>query len=161
MKEKLKNKKGLLHQSPLKRFLSSRSPFGGLSVRGSLILGALISGFVLVVSLLGFYFFSHSYWLLWFSVASFIGVSWTVWIEFAPRTMKERLECKAFSGIRFKGGIGAAFNLIVLFFVVWYFKGSLPFAPEDNIKVIGLLVLMMMFYPLTVWASGKRTFPAV
>ena len=158
MKDEQNHNERLLQASALKRFLSRRSPFAGLSVRATLILGMLISGFTLVASLLGFYF-SHSLWLLWFSVASFIGVSWTVWIEYAPRTMKEKLECKAFSGIRFKGAIGAGFNLILLFIGVWYFKGSLPFAPEDHLTVVGLLIAMALFYPLTVWASGKRTFP--
>lgn len=159
MKEEKKNTEGLLQKSPWKRFLSRRSPFGDLSVRATLILGMLISGFVLITSLLGFYFFSHSYWLLWFSVTSFITVCWTVWIEFAPRTIKERLECKAFTGIRFKGAIGAGLNLLVLFLVVWYFKGSLPFEPEDQMIVGLLLLAMALFYPLTVWASGKRTYP--
>lgn len=159
MKEEEKNKDGFLQKSPLKRFLASRSPIGDLSVRATLILGMLISGFILIVSLLGFYFFSHSYWLLWFSAASFTSVCWTFWMEFAPKTVKERLECRPFKGIRFKGAFGAGLNLILLFLVVWYFKGSLPFEPEDNLIVLILLLAMALFYPLAVWASAKRSYP--
>ena len=160
MKEEQNNNDGLLHKSPLARFLARRSPFAGLSVRATLILTLLISGFILVVSLLGFYFFSHSYGLLAFSVVSFIAGCWTVWIEFAPKTLKERLECRPFKGLRFKGALGAAFNLLILFVIVWYFKGSLPYDPEDQTSVLLLLLIMAAFYPLTVWASGKRTYPS-
>ncbi len=164
MKTEKKNEKEFLQSSPLSKstlsnFLARRSPFGGLSVRATLILGTLVSGFILITSLLGFFFFCHSYWLLWFSTASFATVCWTVWIEFAPRTLKERLECRPFKGIRFNGAFGAGFNLILLFLGVWYLKGSLPYAPEDQTIVIALLISMALFYPLTVWASGKRTYP--
>lgn len=123
---------------------------------------ALMVALAAVFTLLALYLSEttlHSGWVYYGAIVSFIAITWTIWYEFRPRTETERLETRPLRGVRFLIGMGGAFNMYFLFVVVWFVKGSVPVAADQQV-LFGLLnSLLVLLIPLTIWASSTLKLP--
>lgn len=97
---------------------------------------------------------AHSTWLVWASLVSFLVTSWTTWIEFPPRNLKELRATRPLTGVRFLAGLSAAFYLTLFSRVTWYLTGSAPYLIESEMAFHLLFVGLFLHFPFSIWASG-------
>lgn len=124
-----------------------------LSITAKAVIGALASTyatFAIFITCM----MSHSAWIIWASVISFLVTIWTLWVEFRPKTRLDLISTRPFIGGRFIGGMFTALNIFVLCRVIWYYQGSAPYDLDSQTLFYILFGGMVALFPISAWASG-------
>ena len=124
-----------------------------LGLREKIVIGAFTLSYMTLAFFLS-RMMDHSTWLIWASLVSFLVTTWTVWVEFAPKNMEQLRATRPLVGVRFLGGLSAAFYLFLFCRVAWYLTGSAPYLIDSEMVYHLLLVGMLLHFPFSIWASG-------
>lgn len=124
-----------------------------LGIKAKAVIGTLASSYMTGAIFLT-RMMQHSAWLIWASLISFLVTTWTVWVEFRPKTMPDLRSTRPFVGERFLGGLFAALNLFIIARVIWHYQGSAPYHIEFQQWFYVLFVALLLLFPISIWASG-------
>ena len=140
-------------ENPKRRLEKLKQAPQKLSLGAKAVIGALASSYttfaIFITKMM-----SHSGWIIWASLVSFLVTMWTLWVEFRPKTRLDLISTRPFIGERFIGGLFTAMNVFILCRVIWYFQGSAPYELDSKVWFYTLLAGMLALFPISIWASG-------